>query len=60
MPQLFEADIRNDEEKKLWVRQFEESASRRAVMGTNQWAESIASLLNIEYFIDDFTAMTTF
>ena len=60
MPQLFEADVRNDEEKRHWVRQFEETASRRAVMGTNQWAESVASLLNIEYFIDDFTAKTTF
>ena len=60
MPQLFEADVRNDEEKRHWVRQFEETASRRAVMGTNQWAESVASLLNIEYFIGDFTAKSTF
>lgn len=60
MPQLFEADVRNDEEKRHWVRQFEETASRRAVMGTNRWAESVASLLNIEYFIDDFTAKTSF
>jgi FkbM family methyltransferase len=60
MPQIFEADGRSDEARQCWVRQFEEPATRRAVMGTNKWAESVASLLNIEYFIDDFTALSSF
>ncbi len=60
MPQLFEVDVRSDEEKRHWVRQFEKTTSRRAVMGTNEWAESVTSLLNIEYFIDDFTSKTSF
>lgn len=60
MPRLFEVDVRIDEEKRHWVGQFEETTSRRAVMGTNKWAESVASFLNIEYFIDDFTTRTSF
>jgi FkbM family methyltransferase len=60
MPQIFEADVRDDEDKRNWVRRFEETASRRAVMGTNQWAESVASILKIEYFIDDFTTESSF
>lgn len=56
MIQQFEMDERTLEERREWVRSFEGLGTRRAILGTNQWAISVARALDIEYFIDDFTS----
>lgn len=60
MRELFARDSRSEEQKRDWVRRFESPGTRRAILGTNHWAKSVASHLTIDYFIDDFTASPEF
>jgi len=60
MRELFARDSRTKEQKRDWVRRFESPGNRRAILGTNEWAATIADLLDIEYFIDDFSALNEF
>jgi FkbM family methyltransferase len=60
MSSPFEVDLRTSGERRQWVAEFEKSSTRRAILGTNQWAESVAAHLDIEYFIDDFRSEKEF
>lgn len=54
MPEIFPRDMRSQEERREWVRQFESTSTPRAIFGTNRWAESVARLVDVRYFIDDY------
>ena len=60
MREIFARDYRSEEERRAWVRLFEALETRRAVLGTNDWAQSVGSLIKLEYFIDDFTKASEF
>lgn len=60
MREIFSRDYRSADERRAWVRLFEASGTRRAVLGTNDWARSVGSLVKIEYYIDDFTEAPEF
>lgn len=59
MNQLFLEDGRTPSQHRSWVTQFEKPGTRRAVLGTNGWAISVATHFDIEYFLDDNLAETT-
>lgn len=60
MREIFSRDYRSADERRAWVRLFETPETRRAVLGTNEWARSVGSLVKIEYYIDDFTEASEF
>lgn len=60
MRKIFDTDYRSSSDREAWVRRFESATTERAVFGTNEWAAAIADLLEIKYFIDDFSTLTDF
>lgn len=60
MKPQFKTDSRSDFERKKWVFEYERLGTRRAILGTNEWAESVAKQLDIEYFIDDYSSEESF
>jgi len=59
MNPLFQEDGRTLRQRGSWVTEFEKSGTRRAILGTNRWAISVAKQFDIEYFLDDNLAETT-
>ena len=53
-------DLRTDAEKRLWVEKYVAAESQRYIFGCNEWGRSVAQVLQISAFVDDFTTNTSF
>ena len=60
MQSVHALDLRTDSEKRLWVEEFITGDSSRYVFGCNKWGKSVAEVLKVTAFIDDFTMNTSF
>jgi len=60
MQSVHARDLRTDAEKLLWVEKFIRGEQPRYVFGCNYWGKSVAEVLKITAFIDDFTIDASF
>lgn len=53
-------DLRTDAEKRMWIEKYVAAESRRYIFGCNEWGRSVAQVLQITAFVDDFTTGASF
>lgn len=53
-------DLRTDAEKRMWIEKYVAAESKRYIFGCNEWGRSVAQVLQITAFVDDFTTSTSF
>jgi len=60
MQSVHARDLRTDSEKLLWVEKFIRGEHPRYVFGCSNWGKSVAEVLKVTAFVDDFTTSTSF
>ena len=60
MQSVHARDLRTDSEKLLWVAKFIRGEHPRYVFGCSNWGKSVAEVLKVAAFVDDFTMNTSF